>query len=87
MILSIDLFGALRSHSPSPVIEVEADLPIALPELRTRIAAALTALDPAFDPEGLFKVSAIATESAVLPRDAVLSEGTRLALIPPVSGG
>ncbi len=85
--LSIDLFGALRPHSPTPTLKVVTDLPVSVADLRARIADRLAALDPGFDPDGIFKVSAIASERAVLPRDAVLTEPVRLALIPPVSGG
>jgi molybdopterin converting factor small subunit len=87
MIFTVELFGPLRRHSPVNPIEVDAPVPIALSDLRAHIADALNAYDPAFDREDIFRVSALATEAAILPRDAVLSEATRLALIAPVSGG
>lgn len=84
---TIELFGALRKHSSQTVVSVETPLPVTLADLKDRIADQLKASDPTFDPDGVFKVSAVATHETVLPRNAVLEAVAPLALIPPVSGG
>lgn len=85
--LEIELFGALKRYRADGIVDLTVTLPIRISELRTLLANLLCEGDPGFNPDGIFKVAAFATETAVLPASAVIDAPTRLAVIPPVSGG
>jgi len=81
MKILIELNGVLRGLAGADAVNLE------LPTSATA-ADALSALEtahPALAPR--LRTTACAVGDALVPRSAALSEGSRLVLIPPVSGG
>ncbi|MDC7684430.1 hypothetical protein PQU92_14180 [Asticcacaulis sp. BYS171W] len=85
--LKIELFGAFKRFGTNGFVDLEVTLPIMIRDLRQVLADHLSETHDGFSREGLYKVSAFATDTAVLPAGAIIDVPTRLAVIPPVSGG
>ena len=85
--IEVRFFGTFRRYDDIAPLHLNVAPFATIDEVRGLIAAALSAHDQDFDPKGIFAVTALATDSAILPADYVFEESTRIALIPPVSGG
>lgn len=77
--LTLRLFGALRDHGETAVVKVRVGATAS--DVRTALAASVP-VDAA-----LLAISALATDTEVLPPDVVFDRDAELALLPPVCGG
>lgn len=91
MEVQVRLFGAFRNLGPQ---EVTLSLPkqtVSALEMKTLLAthfdSVLKKSDSSFDAASLVEKSALANDSVVLDDAALIQAGSRLALLPPVSGG
>ncbi len=79
MEISLQLFGAYRSFGSRLTLMVPENGTVA--DLRTALKSAISVK------AGLVDSSRFATDDEILTEDAVLQDGSLLAVIPPVSGG
>ncbi len=88
MEVQVRLFGAFRNLGPQEV-KVSLETPtVTTAEMKTLLASHFRSLPKSsFDAAALVEKSALANESAVLEDHALVSAGSKLALLPPVSGG
>lgn len=79
MKITLQLFGAFRPFGDQLDLTLPAGANVA------QIRPVLTAKLPQM--QSVIESSRFATETAILPENAPLDDGTTLAIIPPVSGG
>lgn len=89
MQVQVRLFGAFRNLGES---EVTVNLPknaVSATEMKTLLAAHFqtSPTQGSFNASALVDKSALANDSAVLGDEEMIQAGSRLALLPPVSGG
>lgn len=86
MKVDVSLFGAFRELDPGARVELEVPEAARVADLRAALDAHARAHWPGYRPE-LLKVSAFASEHAVLRDADPLPPGVPMAVLPPVSGG
>ena len=86
MQVSVQLFGAFRQFQSEAQLQLDVPGDATVRDVRQAIANHAAAHWPGF-PVGLLQVSALASEEAILDGAATVSDGARLAVLPPVSGG
>lgn len=79
--LSVELFAGLRAAAGCDSIEVDLPTHAGPAEILAAVGSALP------QAAGFMKVSRVALDDRFLTEAAELSQGSRLAIIPPVSGG
>jgi len=84
--VTLNLFGAFRSHDPGATLELDVPEGARVADLREAFDAYARAHWPAYRPE-LLKASAFASETTVLRDAEPLPAGVPMAVLPPVSGG
>lgn len=84
--IEVKLFGAFRELQEK---SYRFDLPcgVHVDEVREALKSAIAKKSPQFAQKNLLDVSALATETAILRNDDVLTQDTQLAILPPISGG
>jgi hypothetical protein len=85
--IEIRLFGAFRRYVPAGKISLRIDCPLTARQLKEKIQEALQSQVPGFSESSLIAESALATETAVLGEEDVVTDLHGLALLPPVCGG
>lgn len=85
--VEIALFGAFRKFETGQPLIVELPQDATLCDLRQALGAELSRRDPAFNQQALLDQSALADDHQILHNDWRLEQNTRLAILPPVSGG
>lgn len=84
--VEIELFGAFRQLAEESC-HLELPHGASLRDVRAALKEAIARNHPEFTQKNLFDVSALADETAILRNDHVLLQDTKLAIIPPISGG
>jgi molybdopterin synthase sulfur carrier subunit len=84
MQVDVQLFGAFRQFQPEPRLKLEIPEGATVAEVRRALAAYAAAHWPRC-PAGLLDATALASDESVLEESAPAP--TRLAVLPPVSGG
>jgi sulfur-carrier protein len=84
--VEVSLYGAFRQLAEQ---SCHFELPhgACLRDVRTALKEEIARKHPEFAQRNLLDVSALADEHAILRNDDILLEDTRLAIIPPISGG
>lgn len=84
--VEISLFGAFRELAePSLCLELPRGATIS--DVRAALKEAVSRAHPQFKQKNLFDVSPLADETTILRNQEVLLRDTKLAIIPPISGG
>lgn len=86
MKVELSLFGAFKAHDPGARIELEVPEGARVADLREALDRHAREHWPSYRPE-LLKVSAFASETAVMRDAEALVPGVAMAVLPPVSGG
>ena len=86
MKVRLDLFGAFRTYDPGARLELEVPDGARVADLREALDRHARTHWPSYRPE-LLKVSAFASETAVMRDAEPLQPGVPMAVLPPVSGG
>jgi molybdopterin converting factor subunit 1 len=81
MIITVRLFARARDFAGADHLDVDLASGARIEELRDRLATSCPALAP------LLRNSAISVNEEFADDETVLSEGCKVAVIPPVSGG
>lgn len=82
----VQLFGAFRQYQSEAQLQLDVSSDATVRDVRQAIANYAVEHWPGF-PVGLLQASALASEEAILDATASVSDGARLAVLPPVSGG
>lgn len=86
--LRLRLFGAFRDLSRGGELTLEVPPGTTVAGLRVHVKEALARAAPARHHEQLVELSAIATDSAILPEGHLLGDAdVSLSILPPVCGG
>lgn len=86
MKVTLNLFGAFRSHDPAAKLELDVPEDARVADLRQALDAYAREHWSGYRPE-LLKASAFASETTVLRDAEPLPAGVAMAVLPPVSGG
>ena len=83
------LFGALRDAAGGDELRLEVPSGTTVAHLRAHVKEALARMRPARRHDHLVEVSALASDSAILPESHLVSDGADvcLSILPPVCGG
>jgi molybdopterin converting factor small subunit len=84
--VEVSLFGAFRQLAESSC-HLELPHGASLRDVRDALKKAIAQKHPEFAQKNLLDISALADETTILRNDHVLMQDTKLAIIPPISGG
>lgn len=84
--LSIKMFGAFRKYHPD-ILTIEVGQGTTAHSIKSAIATALRAANPAFRDNELIDKSALADNVRVFKEDDLITASCSLAILPPVCGG
>ena len=85
--LEVALFGAFRKFDNGAPFVLSVPSGSGLAEVRQALRDELTRRHPEFNQQTLIDESAFADEKSVLQNGCVFTQGTKLAILPPVCGG
>ncbi len=84
--VEVSLFGAFR-QLVEPSYQLELPHGASVRDVRAALKEKIAIKHPEFVQRNLFDVSALADETTILRNDHILSQDTKLAILPPISGG
>ncbi len=85
--VEVSLYGAFRHMAPGDTITLTVPSGATLGQIRAVLREEIARRYPAFSQMKLLDSSALADETAIRRNQEVLSRDTKLAIIPPISGG
>ncbi len=85
--MEIQLFGAFRDFDALGLVTLKLSEPQTLDQIRSLIVEKFSNLRSKSDLQKLLADSAFATDTEVLPPEAIVLPDARIALLPPVCGG
>lgn len=85
MKITLQCFGAFRPFGENITLSLPEKAVVS--DIRAALLLRIKEKDNSFNKVGLIDSSRFATETDILPENTSLSDGMRIAIIPPVSGG
>lgn len=85
--VEISLYGAFREISTNDTLTLEMPHGVTIREVKTALGEEIARRYPKFPQRKLLDSSPFADETTILRNDNILLRDTRLAIIPPISGG
>ena len=87
MIISVKLFGAFRNHCPQSTLTLDLVPNSTVAEVKIKLEKELSSKSPHSEVSVLLSRSVLADENRILDDQDRISEGMKLAILPPVCGG
>ncbi len=85
--VEVSLYGAFRQMTADDTLILNMPTGVSLGEVRVALREEIARRYPGFSQLKLLDSSALADETTILRNQEVLSRDTKLAIIPPISGG
>lgn len=87
MELTLSLYGAFRAYTNGQTMRLTVPSGTTVGELRALLERDLQCRHPGFNGNDLVSCSVFADERDILRDQAILADGTSIAVLPPICGG